>query len=168
MQISDMKRIAIATILLASMGLQSCKKELSEDQFEVNKVSLYPSIAAKDKMKSQEQYVSILHTNLFQQALSGNELVQMIDCLESIGDKELGREVLISNFMNEPSVILPSDSVMRSNPEKFVMETYERFFVRIPSEGEKTWFINFIEANPQLSSELVYFAFALSNEYLYY
>jgi hypothetical protein len=70
--------------------------------------------------------------------------------------------------MNDPSVILPSDSVMRANPEKFVMETYERFFVRIPSEGEKTWFINFIESNPQLSSELVYFAFALSNEYLYY
>lgn len=168
MQISEMKRIAFAMILMASLGLQSCKKELAEDQFEVNKVSLYPSIAAKDKMKSQEQYVSILHTNLFQQALSGNELVQIIDCLESIGDKELGREVLISNFMNEPTVILPSDSVMRANPEKFVMETYERFFVRIPSEGEKTWFINFIEANPQLSSELVYFAFALSNEYLYY
>lgn len=154
----------LSLILLSA----SCRKPDAEDLYEVNQVKLYPSIADKNKLKSQEQYVSILHTNLFQTALSGNELVQMIDCLESIGDKELGREVLISNFMNEPGVILPSDSVMRANPEAFVIETYERFFVRRPSEAEKTWFIQYIEANPTLSTELVYFAFALSNEYLYY
>ena len=87
---------------------------------------------------------------------------------ESIGDKELGREVLISNFMNKPNVQLPSDSLMRADPDQFIKDTYERFFVRIPTEGELTWYRNFIETNPQLSSELVYFAFALSNEYLYY
>jgi hypothetical protein len=148
--------------------LGACRKPEANDLYEVNQVALYPSIADKNKMKTQEQYVSILHTNLFQTALSGSELVQIIDCLESIGDKELGREVLISNFMNKPGVILPSDSLMRADPEVFVMQTYERFFVRRPSEAEKTWFIEFIEANPSLSAELVYFAFALSNEYLYY
>jgi len=64
MQISDMKRLTLAAMLLVAIGLQSCKKDLAVDQFEVNQVRLYPSIAAKDKMKSQEQYVSILHTNL--------------------------------------------------------------------------------------------------------
>jgi len=57
---------------------------------------------------------------------------------------------------------------MRANPDVFTEQTYERFFVRKPSEAEKTWFRNFIEANPQLSAEMIYFAFALSNEYLYY
>ncbi|MEX1187991.1 MAG: hypothetical protein WED33_01955 [Bacteroidia bacterium] len=163
-----MRKIIFAIPLIALALITSCKKEIDPDQYEVNNVELYSSIGDKTKLKTQEQYVSILYTNLFQQALSGNQLVQIIDCLESIGDKELGREVLISNFMNEPSVQLPSDSAMRANPNQFILDTYERFFVRIPTEAELTWYRNFIETNPQLSAELVYFAFALSNEYLYY
>lgn len=155
------------SVLICSSFL-ACKKEINPDQYEVNQVELYSSIGEKTKVKTQQQYVSILYTNLFQQALSGNQLVQIIDCLESIGDKELGREVLISNFMNKPNVQLPSDSLMRANPDQFIKDTYERFFVRIPTEVELTWYRNFIETNPQLSAELVYFAFALSNEYLYY
>lgn len=151
-----------------AIGFAGCKKEIDPDRYEVNPVELYSSIGEKTKEKSREQYVSILYTNLFQQALSGNELVEIIDCLESIGDKELGREVLISNFMNKPGVILPTDSVMRANPDEFIKDTYERFFVREPSQAEITWFRNFIETNPQLSPELVYFSFALSNEYLFY
>jgi hypothetical protein len=157
-----------AGVLIVSLFLFSCKKEITPDQYQVNEVELYPSINAKTKIKSREQYVSILYTNLFQQALSGNRLVQIIDCLESIGDKELGREVLVSNFMNEPSVILPSDSIMRAEPETFIRDTYERFFIRIPSEAEISYFRNLILTNPQLRPELIYVAFALSNEYLYY
>jgi hypothetical protein len=158
----------LPALLPALIFFTSCKKEINPDRYEVNPVELYSSIGDKTKIKSREQYVSILYTNLFQQALSGNQLVEIIDCLESIGDKELGREVLISNFMNQAGVQLPSDSLMRSNPDEFIAETYERFFVREPSQAEITWFKNFIESNPQLSPELVYFAFALSNEYLYY
>jgi hypothetical protein len=155
-------------LFAGSVTLSSCKKEIDPDRYEVNPVELYSSIGEKTKLKSREQYVSILYTNLFQQALSGNQLIEVIDCLESIGDKELGREVLISNFMNKPGVQLPSDSVMRANPEAFVSETYERFFVREPTQAEISWFKNFINSNPQLTPELVYFSFALSNEYLYY
>ncbi len=160
------KRIIWSVLICSSFF--ACKKEINPDQYEVNQVELYSSIGEKTKVKTQQQYVSILYTNLFQQALSGNQLVQIIDCLESIGDKELGREVLISNFMNKPNVQLPSDSLMRADSDQFIKDTYERFFVRIPTEGELTWYRNFIETNPQLSAELVYFAFALSNEYLYY
>ena len=164
----SMKSLAVLFLSGWMLLAASCTKEIDADQYELNTVQLYPSISAKNKLKSQEQYVSILYTNLFQQALSGNQLVQIIDCLESIGDKELGREVLISNFMNDPAVSLPSDSLMRHATNQFINDTYERFFVRIPSEAEVTWFRNFIEAHPQLSAEMVYVAFALSNEYLYY
>jgi len=162
------KGLIIFTFCLAIFSLPACKKVIDPNQYEVNEVKLYSSISDKTKLKSQEQFVSILYTNLFQQTLSGNKLVQINNCLESIGDKELGREVLISNFMNKPNVQLPSDSIMRENPREFVLDTYERFFVRLPSEAEATWMVNYIESKPQLSAELVYFAFALSNEYLYY
>ena len=64
--------------------------------------------------------------------------------------------------------IIPSDSTMRADIDAFVKDTYRRFLVRDPSEAEKTWFHNYIEADPNVTPEIVYFSFAMSNEYLFY
>ena len=118
--------------------------------------------------KLEEQYISILYANLFQRALSANELVKITNLIAACGDKETIHEVIISDFMNDPTKIIPSDSVMRADPAAFVDESYKRFLIRHPSEAEKTWFINFINLNSKVTPELVYIAFALSNEYQYY
>ena len=70
--------------------------------------------------------------------------------------------------MNEPNVLIPSDSLMRADLEAFIDETYERFYIRPATELEKTYFKNYLEANPHVTAELVYFGFSLSNEYYYY
>jgi hypothetical protein len=155
------------TILLGFALLAgACKKDMHE--YEVNQQDLQPPNAGKTKLKTNEQYVSILYANLFQTALSSNRLFQITQCIESVGDKELVREVIISNFMNEQEVIIPSDSIMRADVDLFLSETYERFYVREMSEAERTWFRNYIENNPNVTPELIYFSFALSNEYLFY
>ena len=51
---------------------------------------------------------------------------------------------------------------------KILYETYKRFLVREPTEAETTYFKNYINSDPNVTPELVYFAFALSNEYLFY
>jgi hypothetical protein len=145
--------------------LSACRKE---PIYEVNTMHLLPPSANKDREKSNEQYLAVLHANLFQTALSANELFKLHQCIESIGDKELAREVIISNFMNKPGVIIPSNEEMHADIDAFITSTYERFLVRRPTEAEKTWFRNYIQADPNVSAELVYFSFALSNEYLYY
>lgn len=152
-------------VLLLGVGGTGCKKDRI---YEVDTVPLLPPSPNKDKEKTNEQYAAILHANLFQTALSANELFELSQCISSIGDKELAREVIISNFMNKPGVIIPSDSLMRADIDAFTVATYERFLVRQPTEAEKTWFRNFIESDPNVSAELVYFSFALSNEYLFY
>lgn len=153
--------------LFIIVGLSSCKKE-REAIYEVNDEQVGPDNPYKDKLKSPEQYVTVLYANLFQRALPINELLDITDVILSIGDKELAREVLISNFMNEMDVLYPSDTIMRDDPSAYLDEAYKRFLVRKPSKLEKEWFINFLAANPDLSSEMVYFAFALSDEYLFY
>ncbi len=57
---------------------------------------------------------------------------------------------------------------MRDDIESFVVVTYKRFFLRYPSEGEKTWMIQYITRNSQLSVEMIYTGFAASDEYQYY
>ena len=154
-----------STALGLTMLLSSCTKEL---EYELNDVQLNPPGTIKDNEKTNQQYAAILHANLFQNAMSANELYELDQCIQSIGDKELAREVIISNFMNKPGVIIPDDATMRANIDAFIIETYNRFLVRQPSEAEKTWFRNYIEADPNVTPEIIYFSFAMSDEYLFY
>ena len=144
-----------------------CKKE-PERFFELNNVTLLPPSPGKDKLKTIEQYVSILYTNLFQEALAPSSVYEISIAIESVGDFELAREVLISNFMNKPGVYLPTEAEMNADLEAFITETYNRFLIRNPTEAETTWFKNYISSNPNIRPEIVYFSFALSDEYMYY
>ena len=70
--------------------------------------------------------------------------------------------------MNKTGVIMPSDSLMRADVDAFLEETYTRFFIRNITEAEREFFKNFLETNPNVSVEMVYTAFSLSNEYQFY
>ncbi len=161
-------------LLLRSAGLfllvaaltTGCKKDAFI--YEVDTVDLSQYDGNKDREKTNQEYAAILHANLFQTALSANDLYKIDQCIQSIGDKQLAREVIISNFMNKPGVIIPSDSLMHADVDAFIIETYNRFLVRNPTEAEKTWFRNTIAADPNVTTELIYFSFALSEEYLFY
>lgn len=165
MQVS-IRHIFIGMVLFSAV-MAGCKKE-PEPLFVLNEVALYPSAAGKEKLKTNEQYVAILYANLFQTALSANDIFSINTCIESIGDKELAREVIISNFMNKPEVLIPSVEGMNADIDAFIEDTYVRFFVRYPTEAEKLWMKNYITTNPYVTPEIVYFSFALSNEYMYY
>jgi hypothetical protein len=57
---------------------------------------------------------------------------------------------------------------MNADIDTFIDDTYVRFYVRFPTEAEKTYVRNFIQSNPYMTPELVYFSFALSDEYMFY
>ena len=159
-----MKRtVWIFVLLLTAIA---CRKE--EPIYEVNGLPLDLIETSKTKLKSPNQFIAVLYANLFQTALSPNDLVEINNLIEAIGDDQVAYEVLISNFMNKSNVILPSDSAMRADPVKFIEETYKRFLIRRPTEAEKTWFKNQIETDDNITAELVYFGFTLSEEYQYY
>lgn len=136
--------------------------------YEVESVDVLGPGVEKGKEKTIDQYLAILHANLFQRAISPDEMVEIRRLIESIGDKELALEIVISNFMNRDDVVLPDDVFMREDIPAFIEETYNRFFVRPPTEAEKTFLTNMIQNNPDFSAEMVYFSFALSEEYRFY
>lgn len=159
----------LTSVIILSMFFYSCKKnEFAE--YEVNDVDVYNNShrLKKGTRKNDVQYISILSTNLFQKPISSAKVIQTQRVIESVGDKALVNEIIISNYMNESTVILPEDADMRADVENFVIETYKRFYVRPPSEVEKTFFVNYIEANTNVSVEMVYTSFAASDEYLFY
>jgi len=159
-----MKKLLII-LLCFPLLFSSCKKD---DVYELNEINATSYNANKNKLKSSNQFISILYANLFQQALSANELVEISRCIQSIGDKEVAHEIILSNFMNKEGVIIPSDSIMRDDLNLFIEESYKRFFVRDITEAEREFFLSFFESHPNVSAEMVYMAFSLSNEYQYY
>ena len=149
-----------------SVLVSSCKKD--DIIYDVNSVNSTSYNANKNKLKTISQYISILYANLFQKALSANELVEITNCIESIGSKEVAHEIILSNFMNKSGVTLPSDSLMRTDVNAFIEQTYKRFYVRDLTEAEREFFLNFFASHPDVSVEMVYSAFSLSNEYQFY
>jgi hypothetical protein len=161
----------ILLLLSLTLVFASCKKDTIDDKvFQLNKVKLYANAADKLKEKTESQWIAVLYTNLFQQALSASDIYRAGQCITSIGDKELAREVIISNFMNytSPLPVIPTNATMRANTEIFIQDTYERFLIRRPNQGEKAYFKDQIENDANRTAEIVFFSFALSNEYLFY
>lgn len=156
--------IAVLALVFAS----GCITPEPEITYELNDISVLPPNPVKSKEKSPEQYISILYANLFQKALSADKLFEITSLIEANGDKEMINDVILSNFLNDPEVLIPSDSLMRDDVDVFVFDTYKRFLIREPSELELTYFRNYINSNSNVTAEMVYISFALSNEYYYY
>ncbi len=156
-------------LLCAAFGavLSGCRPE-PEVSFELQGLEVTPGFAVKDRLKTNEQWVAIVHTNLFQAGMPANDLYNAARVFESIGDQSIAREVLLSNFFNQPDLNLLSREEMLENLEAFIDETYVRFFTRYPTQAERTYVREFILNNPGMTPELVYMSFALSDEYRYY
>ena len=170
-----MKRILLYTCLLI-FALSACKKETHLQTrevndytvFEVNSEKVYNSSAEKTKQKSAAQYLSSLYNNLFNKSLPQDELIQMSEIRTAMGDKQMADELFVNSFINRNGVQVPSDSEMRSDIKKFVEETYLRFFLRDPTPYELIEMIRLIEEDPEITPEMVYQGFAISNEYKFY
>jgi hypothetical protein len=143
-----------------------CKEETYV--YDVNEVVVTPNNSEKDKEKTVPQFISILYSNIYQKALSPDDLVDISELIASIGDKQIAYETVLAKMITDPEVEIPTNGEMRADIEKFVVETYKRFYVRLPTEAEKTYFTNYIESNPDVTPILVYFSFATANEYNYY
>lgn len=155
---------AVALLVLIGAG---CSVE-PDVQYGLEPLQLQSSTADKDRAKTIDQWISILHADLFGTALGSAELFDIKQAFESIGDQDIARETLVANFMQNPEVQLPSQEAMLADSDQFVEATYVRFLVRYPTQAERTWMRNYIQNTPTVTPELVYSSFALSVEYLHY
>lgn len=154
-------------VLAIGAGITACTKE-KRVIFGVEPQVIYEDKARKTKRKSDAEYISILYTNLYQIPISPNQLYKTQNILFSIGDRNVASELVLSNYFNTGGLKIPTDVEMRSDIDAFVEATYKRYYLRFPSEGEKTFFRNYITQNTNVSVEMVYTAFAASDEYQYY
>ena len=123
----------LAVFSLVVFFFIQCTKEKIITNYEVVETPSYGDNLNKDKDKTNIEFHSILTTNLFQKPSSINELTRTDRVIQSCGDKTLINEVIISNYMNTSFVKLPTRKFMIDSTEKFITDTYIRFFIRRPT-----------------------------------
>lgn len=165
---SRRKHIFLAVICALGVGVFSgCQKEKSI-VYEVNDVNVNRPDADKDYVKSQAEFISIAYTDLFGQNISQAQLQTLAVPYSGFGDLKLLEDMIIKNFLNNPNVIVPTNTEMRANVDQFVINTYQKFFNRSPNEFELWHMKNMINENADITPELIYYAIMTSNEYRYY
>lgn len=160
------KRFYKLGIIFLMFFLTSCQKDFYV--YEIDDQTILPVNSQKIKPKSITQYISILYTNFFQKAISPNSMLSAQKAIESIGDKQVAFDILLSKYMNDPKVIIPTKAEMLKDPEAFIRATYKRFLVREPTEAELNWMLNYITSRPNVTPEHFYFAFGTCNEHFHY
>jgi hypothetical protein len=158
------KLIFIFSIFL----LFSCKKEKNV-KYQLNDVTIENNRANKDHLKSTTEFISIAYSDIFGTVISINKLADLTKIYKAFGDKKLIEQMVIKNFLNEPSIQIPQiDRSSASTINTFTQNMYIKLYNRTPDEYE-LWFIsNMIENDTDLTSELIYFSLMTANEYRYY
>lgn len=171
-----MQKFSYVFICFVFISFFSCKNEktiitepvVDNYIYNLDGEELYQSNAEKDKQKSAEQYISILYTNLYQTTLPQDQLRDLAEVRAALGDKQTADELILNAFVNNTDVTIPSNAEMRADVDKFVQETYLRFFLRKPNAYEVFELKSMINEDDDLTPDLIYQGFALSNEYKFY
>jgi len=156
--------ILICSILI----LFSCKKEKNVI-YKLNDVIIEQNSANKDHLKSTTEFISIAYSDIFGTIISISKLSDLTQTYKAFGDKFLIEEMIIKNFLNEPTNLIPAiDTTSETAIENFVTDTYKKLYNRNPDEYE-LWFVaDMITKDNDLTAELVYYSLMTSNEYRYY
>lgn len=160
--------------LVCLLAFSSCKEEVIENVVydnvihDLDTIPVYSSSIEKNRQKTNDQYIAILYADIFNQSISTNRQNDLSQLITANGDKQLINQLILSQFLNEPGTDIPTDNEMRQDIDKFIDEAYFRFFLRRPTEYERFFLKDAIENDPDMTPDLVYSAFALSDEYLFY
>ena len=161
---------AKAVILLAAFFLlaaSACNKD-QRVTYEVQTKELYQSAAQKQTLKTTIQFVSIAYSDLYNSSITSDQLNKLDLAYQAMGDKKIIEDMIIKNFLNQASSIIPTNTIMRNDVAAFVQNTYLRFYNRKPNEFEAWKMKDMIEKNTDITPKMVYYTLMTSNEYRYY
>ena len=167
MNTSSIRPLLVSSWLLLSITFAGCRQEKVEE-YQVNDIDLYSSASEKKNLKTDEQFISILYTDLFGESINSTELKKLNRAYTSMGDKSLVIDIMIRGMLANPNAEVAAETSMRARPDEFIVATYKRFLVRQPTEQEKWFLRDKIEKNPELKPSDIYYALLTSDEYRYY
>jgi len=160
-------RKQILHLFLAVVLVAGCSKEKTF-VYDVNTVNVNPESGDKSNVKTTTEFISIAYSDLYGTTISQGNLYKLNVAYTSFGDKKLIEDRIIRNFLNDPNVIIPSDTLMRNDIAAFITSSYKKFFNRLPDEFEKYYLVNLIQTDTDIKSVEIYYSMMTATEYRYY
>lgn len=160
------KGLMLVTIV-ANLTFSSCKKE-TIFVYGVEDVDVRRSGGNKQNLKNEIEFISIAYNDIFGSSPNQTILSRLSVIYLAFGDKKLLEDLIIKNMLNNPSAQIPTDAQMRADVEQFVREVYLRLYNRAPDEFELWKLKDFINSDPNLTVQQVYYAMMTADEYRYY
>ena len=156
-------------LLAALLGLAllaGCQDD--QPMYELEEVKARQAAGSKERLKTETEFFSILYIDLFDEAIGQATLQEQNKLYLGIGDKQVATELIIRTYLNDPQVQLPPPSALESNPAQFIADTYQKLYLRQPTEYEKRFWADFLAEHPEVSVRQVYYAFLTADEYKFY
>ncbi|MEO0898974.1 MAG: hypothetical protein AAFY71_21360 [Bacteroidota bacterium] len=163
-----MKKILIISFALLPLLFACGDPQENVYLYEVNTVDVEQSGVDKNNPKADLEFISLVYADLFGGTVSQSDIDVMIIAFTALGDKQLITDIIIRNMLNSPQANVPSDAQMRNDIEKFIEDTYLKFYIREPNAYEKWELQGMIEGDSELIPEMIYYAFLTSDEYRYF
>ena len=162
-----MKKLRYILSFIFLAGIFSCTKE-KKYEYEVNPVSVGTEAGDKTTRKSTTEFISIAYSDLFGTSIPQSKLINLSIAYSSFGDLNVIEERIISNFLNDTTVIIPSTPSVAGDTSQFIINCYTKFFNRNPSQMEKYYWKNLIKSDGTITPATIYFAMMTSDEYRFY
>jgi hypothetical protein len=152
--------------LLLAASFTACMEP--EPIYEVEPILVEVQGGQKKAVKTDRQFVSGAFADVMKKQITTSELDEAIYCYDANSDKEMIRDMIIRDLLKRTAAVIPSVSEMRNDPEKFVGDTYRRFYKRDPSDLERWTVQNQIEQDTSIHPVMVYYVFMSAEEYSYF
>ena len=156
----------ILFLILISLG--SCSKDETNYIYEVEDVKITKPGAQKPNIKTSTEYISIAYSDIYGTTISTDLLNDLKKSYISFGDIGITEDLIIRNFLNNPTAQIPTVIDMNNDITKFVIDTYKKVYNRTPNEYEEWFLTNLIQNNSDVTPKVVYYSLMTSNEYRQY
>ncbi len=147
--------------------LSNCKTD-TEYQYEVDAVTVKKEGSEKTNQKSTTEFISIAYTDLYGATIPQSKLINLSQAYSSFGDLKVIEERIISNFLNDSLVNVPSTVTVNGDTTLFIVNAYKKFYNRNPNEMEKYKWLELIRTDNSITPVTIYFAMMTSDEYRFY
>lgn len=148
--------IIIAFIWLAS----GCR-----DRRDLGEVTVGGQPLKKKQYKTHEQFIQIAYIDLFNQTIEPQKLSSAKHIFDSQGDDDINYGLFVRELIKQAVDRIIPDNVMRQEPEKFVEQSYLRFFGRYPNGYEQKILVDAIRQDKSLTTAKVYYILMTTKEY---
>ena len=153
-----MKQVLYVMMLICIMS--GC-----HDKRDIGEITLARDRINKKQYKTHEQFIQIAYIDLFNRTIEPQRLSNAKHIFDSQGDDDLSYKLFVRQLIDEAGPKIPSDSILKKDPEKFVIQSYLRFFGRYPGGYEKKILIDDINNDKSVTGGKIYYILMTTEEY---